>query len=70
MIMLHIRYDWRRPAFWSALCLSLFFSSQTKSIKGEPVPDSEMSQAGNQTKPVAGKQEHYDRFSTYLFVVQ
>jgi hypothetical protein len=27
--MLHIRYDWRRPVFWAAVCLTFFLSSQT-----------------------------------------
>lgn len=26
--MLHIRYDWRRPMCWAALCTTFFLSSQ------------------------------------------
>lgn len=29
--MLHIRYDWRRPVFMAAICLTFFLSSQTNS---------------------------------------
>ena len=36
--MLHIRYDWRRPVFWSALCLSFFLSSQ-KGYSGKDVAE-------------------------------
>ncbi len=31
--MLHLRYDWRRPLFWAAICMVFFLSSQGSSTK-------------------------------------
>ena len=72
--MLHVRYDWRRPFFWSTLCLSLFFSSQTKVVMNEGTPVNELVKTLNKMAPVAeqqtGNREYSNNFSIYLFVAK
>ena len=72
--MLHVRYDWRRPLYWSALCLSLFLSSQTSVIRDKERPVYETQTLITKVKPVAEQQkvekEYYNNFSMFLFVAK
>ena len=72
--MLHVRYDWRRPVFWSTLCLSLFFSSQTKVVENNGISVNELVKTINKMKPAdkqqAGERAYYNNFSAYLFVAK
>ena len=73
--MLHKRYDWRRPIFWSALCLSLFFSSQTKSVKKGELETDRTVRLIEKAQPSAlyetGEESpYYNNLTMYLFVAK
>ena len=72
--MLHIRYDWRRPVFWAALCLTFFLSSQTNST----VLDNGYSNEFVIEKPGAGQlvfnevelRKYGDGFPGYFYITK
>ena len=72
--MLYVRYDWRRPLFWSALLLVLFLSSQKEARKEEEIEVYGLVSTEKNTKHTdeqgIGRNTSYNNFSLHLFITK
>ena len=70
--MLHIRYDWRRPVFWAAVCLTFFLSSQTTSNGNIITHSIELGKKKNTDPANKGFElrPYESNFSHYLYIAK
>lgn len=73
--MIHLRYDWRRPAFLASICLILFLNSSTlknnsPTIERSNALDEDVKYDIRNQKSSIVEMNNESKFSLYFFIAK